>query len=405
MEIPPPPEQATRWRWRLLGVLGAIAVIAALTVTAYRLGQEGPSGFVEMPVTGNSGAPTSGAPAELDPLTELYNELTAEAVNEPDSEALVEAAMEAMLEELDDPYARYYDAADYAAFSEELDGTYSGVGMELQETGEGLFVVTVFPGTPAEAAGVEAGDQVIGVDGEDVRDEPIEAVVREVRGEEGTDVELEVERDGETLELSITRASIDIPRLDAEMLDDGLGYVRLFQFTGGAGDELLEAVGELVDEGAEGIVLDLRGNPGGLLSEAVRVASAFLSDEVVVRVVERAGEEEALESAGEAFDEIPLVVLVNEGTASASEIVAAAVQAAGRGEVIGEPTFGKGTVQTIKSLPGERGVKFTTAEYLTPAGDSIEDVGVKPDREVAGEEEQLQAAQEFLRSHLAGVAR
>lgn len=407
MDIPPPPSASRpSWRWRILGGVVAVAVVAALVLTAYRLGDEGSSGFVEVPV--GSGGGTDQVPADIEPLLELYDELDSRAVDAPESDELVEAAMEGMLDALDDPYARYYDPADYNAFSEELEGTYSGVGMELQETPDGLFVVTVFPDTPAEEAGVRAGDRIIGVDGEDVRDEPIESVVNDVRGEPGTDVTLELERDDgdEVLELDVTRAEIEIPRLDAELLDDEIAHLRLLQFTSGAGDDMRATAEELIAEGAEGFVLDLRGNPGGLLREAVSAASVFLDDEVVVRVQERESEEEVLEARGDPVEQLPLVVLVDQHTASASEIVAGAVQDADRGTVVGEPTFGKGTVQSIRSLSDGSGVKFTTAAYYTPSGDSIEEVGVQPDRVVErdeddDEDEQLAAARDELRSLMA----
>jgi carboxyl-terminal processing protease len=404
VDIQPHQPHKGQWRWRAIAVLVTFAVVAALVVTAYRLGENGATGFIEVPV-GGSGNSSGSAPAELDSLIELYDELATEAVEAPDPEALIGGAKQGMLDAMEDPYARYYDPEAYAAFNEELEGVYSGVGMELEETGEGLFVVTVFPDSPAEQAGVRAGDRIVGVDGSDVREEPIEAVVTQVRGEEGTEVTLEVERNGDTESYDIVRSTITIPRLEAELLDDGIGYVRMFQFTGGVGDELRVEVADLLDQGADGVVLDLRGNPGGLLREAVGVASVFLDDEVVVRVIERAGEEEALETIGEAFADVPLVVLVNEGTASASEIVAGAVQDAGRGLIVGEVTFGKGTVQTIKSLGDGSGAKFTTAEYRTPSGESIEDVGVQPDRVVSGDEEQLAEAREVLRSEMAGASR
>ncbi len=410
MDIPPPPSSARPvWRWRILGGIVALAVVVALVLTAYRLGSQESSGFVEVPV--GSGGGSDQVPADIEPLLELYDELDSRAVDAPESEELVEAAIQGMLDALDDPYARYYDPTDYDAFSDELDGTYSGVGMELQETPDGLFVVTVFPDTPAEEAGVRAGDRIIGVDGEDVRDEPIESVVNDVRGEAGTDVTLELERDDgdEVLEVDVTRAEIEIPRLDAELLDDGIAHLRLLQFTSGAGDDMRAAADELIEQGAEGFVLDLRGNPGGLLREAVSAASVFLDDEVVVRVQERVGEEEQLEAHGDPVTDLPLVVLVDQGTASASEIVAGAIQDADRGVVVGEPTFGKGTVQSIRSLSDGSGVKFTTAAYYTPSGDSIEEVGVQPSRVVERDEEddddeQLAAAREELQSMMVEAA-
>lgn len=395
------PPRPSRWRWRLLSAIVALTVVAGLVWFAYQWGEDGAAGLIDAPGPGS--AATDEVPAELDPLIELYQELRTDAVDPPSPDVLVEGAKRGMLEALEDPYARYYDEQQYAAFNEELDGVYSGVGMELEETADGLFVVTVFPGTPAEGAGLRPGDRIVGVDGEDVRDESIELVVRQIRGEEGTEVVIDIERDGAEERYEIVRASIAIPRIEAELLDDGIGYVRLYQFTNGAGDDVRAEVAALVERGADGIVLDLRGNPGGLLREAVQVASVFLRDEVVVRVVERGAEEEVLRSGDEAYADTPLVVLVNEGTASASEIVAGAIQDTERGEIIGEATFGKGTVQTITSLPDGTGAKFTTAEYLTPAGTSIEGVGVQPDEVVAGEEEQLSAAREALRSLMARV--
>ena len=395
----------TVWRWRVLGGLTALVVVAALVFSAYRMGSEGAGGFVEVPVGGGDRVPT-----ELEPLVELYEDLKADAVDPPESEVLVEGAIEGMLEALDDPYARYYDPTAYEDFSDQLDGTYAGVGMELQETPEGLFVVRVFEGTPADEGGVRAGDRILGVNGDDVTEQPIEAVVNQVRGEPGTDVELELERGNdevETITTTLTRAEIAIPRLEASILEDGTAHLELLQFTTNVADELRGEIEGALEDGADGVVLDLRGNPGGLLRESVNVASVFLDEEVVVRVQERSGQEETLTAAGDPAGDFPLVVLVDGGTASASEIVAAAIQDAGRGLLIGEPTFGKGTVQTIRSLPGGSGAKFTTAAYFTPSGDSIEEVGVEPDREVAAAEDaeddpQLSAAQDALQSLVAG---
>lgn len=401
MGTPEPNESGSHPVRRAVVVLAVVALFVTSTFTAYRLGRDGAPGIIDVPVTGGSGLTT---PDELDPVLELYREINSEAVRDPDSDALVEGAKQGMVEALEDPYARYYDPEQYAAFNQELGGVYSGVGMELEETADGLFIVTVFPGSPAEATGLEARDQIVGVDGRDVRDESIETVVPDIRGDEGTDVTLEVERDGDVLTFDVTRAQIDIPLLQAEMLEGDVGHVRMFQFTEGVGDDLRAEVEELRAEGAKGFVLDLRGNPGGLLREAAQVASVFLEEKVVVRVVARGGQEEVLETSGEGLTDVPLVVLIDEGTASASEIVAGAMRDHDRAELIGETTFGKGTVQTVTSLDDGSGAKFTTAEYLLPSGESIEGVGVKPDREVADEDEQLSTAAERLRSEIARAA-
>ncbi|QBI18776.1 S41 family peptidase [Egibacter rhizosphaerae] len=400
---------------RLLGVfvvLLLVALVGGLTYGAYLWGLQQDSGGVVDATGAGTEATSDPYPEELAPLIETFEELTEGAVDAPDADELLDAAIDGMLEELDDPYAEFYEPAEYATFSESLDGTYSGVGMELQETPDGLFIVTVFEGSPAQEAGLRSGDQIVEVEGEDVRDAPINSVVDEVRGDEGTEVSIGVERNGEELHFDVGRAEIEIPLLDAELLDDGQGYVELNQFTSGAGDTVREAVNGLLDDGADGLVLDLRGNPGGLLNEAVEVASVFV-DEGPVVTVEASDEAETFEASGDAVD-APLVVLVDGGSASASEIVAGAIQDAGRGQLVGEPTFGKGTVQAIRSLSDGSGLKFTNAQYFTPSGESIEEIGVQPDRLVEvdedeaaeaenGPDEQLDAAQEELRQIIAGA--
>jgi carboxyl-terminal processing protease len=200
--------------------------------------------------------------------------------------------------------------------------------------------------------------------------------------------------------VTITRAEIQVPQIDSRLLDEGAGYIQLLQFSDSVGADVRSTAEKLLEQGAEGIVLDLRGNPGGYLNEAVEVASVFIDDGPIVSVQERQGARQMYEAEGNALD-VPLVVLVDSGSASASEIVAGAVKDRGRGELVGEQTFGKGTVQTIHSLSGGMGAKFTTARYYTPSGSSIEDTGITPDRVVEDSEDQLAAAQAELNEQLA----
>jgi carboxyl-terminal processing protease len=372
----------------VLTAAAAVAVLLASSVTAaYREG-------------------VSSARADLPPafaaLGEVYDEVTSDAVEVPPDDVLAAGAIEGLLAALGDPYAAYYDAAEFAAFNDTLDGEFSGVGLVLEEAPEGLTVVQVIEGAPAAQAGVEVGERLVAVDGRDVRDLPTDAIIDLVKGEEGTEVTLGLEGGAAgPRTVTLTRARITVPNLEARRLDDGGGYVRLLQFSEDAGSEVRAAVERLVAEGARGVVLDLRGNPGGLLREAVDVASVFVEDGTIVSVREREGRVRAHPAEGDALD-VPLVVLVDQGSASASEIVAGAVQDLERGEIVGETTFGKGTVQTVEPIVGGAGVKFTTAQYLTPSGDSIEGVGVVPDRVAAGDADaQLAAAQEALRMLLA----
>lgn len=373
---------------RLTAALCGLVLLAGVATAAYDAG------------TRQAPAATSAAvrTGELGFLEEMVDALEADALQPPKEGELVSGAVSGILETLDDPYARYYDESAFDDLNASLEGGFSGIGVVLEELPEGVTVVSVLEDSPAAEAGVEAGERIVSIDGESVKDLPIDAIVERVKGEEGTDIVMGFEGGPKgRRELRMTRALIELPNVDAELLDDGTGYIRMRQFTSGVGERIRASVNELVAQGAPGIVLDLRGNPGGLLNEAVNVASVFIEEGSVVEVKDRENPRRAYRAKGDALEGIPLVVLVNKGSASASEIVAGAIQDAERGTLVGERTFGKGTVQNIHRLDAGGGVKYTSAEYFTPSGDSIEDVGVKPDRLVGGDDaDQLAAAVEVL---------
>jgi carboxyl-terminal processing protease len=385
-----------RWRPKLPGLVAVLALAALAGAALFTAVSSG-----RVP---DGGAGGTRAAEDLAPLTELYQELSDQAVDAPDKDALVRAAIEGMLEEVDDPYARYFPNNEFDEFNASLDGTFSGVGLMLEETPEGPVIVSVLEGTPAESAGIEEGERIVSVDGENVRDDPLEQIVAKVKGDPGTDVVLGLEGgDRGPRELRVTRAEFDLPIIASERLENDIGYINLRQFADGSGERVREEAATMVNDGVRGIVLDLRENPGGLLNEAVAVASVFMEDGEVVSVEERARERETFEAVDDAFEQVPLAVLVDGNSASASEIVAGAIQDSERGPIVGEQTFGKGTVQTITQLSDGSGAKFTTARYYTPSGDSIEGVGVTPDVEVErGEpaelpdDPQVQAAVEQL---------
>jgi carboxyl-terminal processing protease len=387
-----------RWRSGLPGLI-ALIVVAVLAAAA---------SFMLAGRASQDDAGGTESAKDLAALTELYEALNNQAVDPPDKEALVRAAIEGMLKEVDDPYARYFPADEFEEFSASLDGTFSGVGLMLEETPQGPVIVSVLEGTPADKAGIEEGERIVRVNGENVRDDPLEQIVMKVKGDPGTTVRLGLEGGNEgPRELRVTRAEFDLPIVTSETLEDDVGYINLLQFVDGTGERVRDEVGAMVDDGVAGVMLDLRENPGGLLNEAVAVASLFIEDGEIVTVEERSRQREVFEAVGDAYEQVPLVVLVDDHSASASEIVAGAIQDADRGSIVGEQTFGKGTVQTITQLPDGSGAKFTTARYYTPSGDSIEGVGVKPDVEAAAGENgelldddpQVQAAvDELLRS-------
>ena len=379
---------------RITATACALVFVAGVAQAAYSRGLADAGG-------GRAAASTDAGDG-LGVVAEVLEQLDADAVKAPDDAKLADGAVDGILRALDDPYAQYFDADEFAEFNDALDGEFSGVGLVLEEGPKGVRIVSVLDGTPAAEAGITEGERIVSVDGTDVSDKPINVIVERVKGEAGTDVTLGLAGGSQGRhEVTLTRRQIDTPNIEAKQLDDGTGYVRLLQFTGGVGDAVRGEVERLVAEGATGIVLDLRGNPGGLLPEAISIASIFIEDGPIVSVQERDAERRNYSARGDALAELPLVVLVDKGSASASEIVAGAVQDNDRGDIVGTSTFGKGTVQTIQTLDSGGGVKFTTAEYFTPSGDSIEGVGVQSDQVVRGDDAQLAAAQRALQAAVA----
>ena len=323
-------------------------------------------------------APGPGIGNRVDEVRRL---LEREALTPSTDESMTAGSVRGLLESLDDPYAAYLDEKHFEYFNEQAGGEFFGVGINIAEREGVVYVVSVIEGTPAEAAGLQAEDEIVSIDGESRDRWDIDEVVTRVRGPEGTEVELGVRRvdEDELVVFSIVRAQIDIPNVMSRMLDDEVGYLRLLTFNQKSAEDLTEEIAELEAEGATSFVLDLRDNPGGLLNAAVEVASLFIEDGVVVRVEERdRPQTEQRASAGTVTDK-SLVLLVNGNSASASEVLAGALQDYGRAKLVGEQTFGKGSVQTVEQLSWGGGVKFTIAHYLTPQGRAIDGVGLTPD--------------------------
>jgi carboxyl-terminal processing protease len=269
----------------------------------------------------------------------------------------------------------------------------------------------VIEGTPAEAVGIKEGDEIVSVDDITRSTWSLDEVVKRIRGPEGTTVTVGVYRpeDDENLEFEIERARINIPNVMARMEGDDVGYLRVMSFNGVTAEEMGAEIEALAEEGAEGFVIDMRSNPGGLLQEAVDVASLFVPEGVIVRVEEREGGQIEHRATGGVVTDKPIVVLVNENSASASEVFTGAIQDYSRGTIVGQTTFGKGSVQSVEPLSFGGGVKFTIAHYLTPLGRAIDGVGLEPDvvvemdPELQAEEDedtQLQKALEVLRDAL-----
>ncbi len=349
-----------------------LSILAGAGMVGYRLGQDSARDSV---------------PAEIANIPLLLDLIEQDAVDAVPQEELVDAAIEGVLEQLDDQYAVFYDPERYLAINADLDGEFVGIGVTIEEQSDGVYITGVLPSSPAEDAGIEAGERIVSVDGTSTLDGATSGdVIELIAGEEGTQrvLVLDSGEAGER-ELTLTLRELDLPQVFAEVRDSGYGYVAAAGFSRMVAEQMEEEVQGMLDADVPGIVLDLRGNPGGLLNEAVEVVSLFAEEGEVVSVESRGGFDERDVDGNAIAPNVPLVVLVDGNSASASEIVAGALQDLDRAEIVGETTFGKGTVQTIQDLAGGAGVKFTTARYFTPSGDSIEGVGVEPDIQAEGD--------------------
>ena len=343
------------------------------------------------------------------PFWEAWEILQDDYVDQPlDSETLMRGAIRGLVDSLEDPHTSYMDPDQFLQANLPLNGEYEGIGAWVDSEAEFLTIISTMPGSPAEAAGLQAGDEVIGVNGDDVIGLDPSLVIRQVLGPAGTPVILTIRREEvpDSFDVEIIRDKIDLPSVESEMLDDNIAYVRLFSFGADTASDLSRALRDLLRDDPKGLILDLRGNGGGFLNSSVDVASEFLSDGVVL--IERFGDGEEtiyqVRSGGRATD-IELVVLVNGGTASASEIVAGAIQDHGRGLLVGETTFGKGSVQNwVELLDSAGAVRVTIARWYTPDDRLIHGIGLSPDIEVLipesgleeGEDPQLDEAIKLL---------
>ena len=325
---------------------------------------------------------------DLRTFTEIFAKIKNDYVEPIEDKALLENAIRGMLAGLD-PHSAYLVPEDYRELQAGTSGEFGGLGIEVGMEDGFVKVISPIDDTPADRAGVEAGDLVIRLDDTPVKGMALSDAVKIMRGKPGTDIVLTIVRDGKDapLKITITRDVIRVTSVKSRMLDPGYGYVRISQFQSRTGDNLQEALAKLEDTAGgplKGLILDLRNNPGGVLSAAVSVSDAFLKDGIIVYTEGRLDDAKLKFNAKptDILDGAPMVVLVNGGSASASEIVAGALQDHQRAIIMGQKTFGKGSVQTILPMDNGSALKLTTAKYYTPSGVSIQAKGISPDIEL-----------------------
>jgi carboxyl-terminal processing protease len=323
-----------------------------------------------------------------DPVTKARAVIEDNYFEDPSADVLDQASIRGMIDELrkryDDKFSHYFDPEQAEAFESSTSGRFSGVGLSVTEVPRGLRVARVFPDTPAEREGLEVGDLIVGVNGESIEGVSSDVSTAKIKGPPGTEVELRVDPvgAGQPRDITLERADVRIPAVQGDILRSAghrVAYVYFASFSQGAHGDLLQEIERLFREGAEGLVLDLRGNGGGLLNEAVLCASIFIEKGVIVSTESRTQGDRTYEATGDAIDPQPTVVLVDRNTASAAEILAAAMKFYDVATVVGTRTYGKGTFQEVIGLPDGGALDLTIGQYLPADGKSILGTGVKPE--------------------------
>lgn len=302
-----------------------------------------------------------------------------------DEQKLKDGAVEGYVEGLGDKYTEYIPKSEMDDFTENITGSFVGIGVYMiaDEDSEKIIVYYPIPDSPAEKAGIKSGDAIINVDGKDYGYDDFDTIADNIKGEEGTKVKLVIERDGQKIDFEITRQRVETNPISSKILNNNIGYVKLPSFDTDSSKRLKEKIDDLISKGAKSLILDLRNNGGGIVDEANKIADLFLDKgKTIMTTKDNKGKEEIEKTKSKIEYDFPIIVLTNENTASASEILTAALKDNSRAKVIGTKTFGKGVIQTVITLLDGSGLKITTAEYFTPNGTEINKKGISPDIEV-----------------------
>jgi len=361
----------------IMGIFLIVFLTAGITTIALTFGDEKVESLAPVVEKDHS---------EFQKLYDTYDTLKQQFYKDVDENELVDGAINGMIQSLDDPYSTYMDEEEAKSFNESISSSFEGIGAEIQEHDKQIMVVSPIKGAPAEKAGIKPNDIILSVDGESLEGLSSTEAVMKIRGKKGTKVELMISR-GDTsdpLKVTIVRDTIPIETVYAEMLPSKIAKIQVTSFSDNTTTELKTALSEMEEKGMKGLILDFRGNPGGLLDKAQEIASIFVpKGENIYQVENRAGQKEITKSTNKDTFDKPVVVLIDGGSASASEIVAAAVSESANIQLVGEKSFGKGTVQTAEGYEDGSNFKFTAYKWLTPDGNWIHGKGIEPDVKVS----------------------
>ncbi|AIE60410.1 Carboxy-terminal processing protease CtpA [Bacillus methanolicus MGA3] len=336
---------------------------------------------------GNEKAVTVGTERrEFEKLYTAYDTLKESYYKKVDQKKLIDGAINGMLESLGDPYSDYMNEKEAASFHQSISSSFEGIGAEIQEKDGQIVIVSPLKGSPAEKAGLKPNDIVLSVDGKSLQGMSSTKAVTLIRGKKGTKVELMIKRPGidEPIKMSIVRDTIPLETVYGEMLGDGIAKVQITSFSENTAKELVDVLNDLQKKGMKGLVLDLRQNPGGLLDQAIKISNLFVPEgKVLFKIQDRNGNIMEQKATNGHKVNVPLVVIIDQGSASASEIFAAAVKESANVPLVGQKSFGKGTVQRAQDFPDGSNMKFTTEKWLTPKGNWIHEKGINPDYEIS----------------------
>ena len=339
--------------------------------------------------------------SKYDKLLGLENVIESEYYQKVSEEDLIDGALKGLFEGLNDPYSQYYTSDEFQTLKEQTSGSFVGIGVYIGVNSENdkITIISPIEGSPAQKSGIKSGDVVVKVNRKSIESKTVDEVIKQIKGKENTTVNLTVERDGKEIDFDITRKTIVTKSVSSEVKEDNIGYLRITSFDENTYKEFKENLSNLKEKGIKGLVIDLRDNPGGLLDVCVDIADDLIGEGTIVYTKDNSGKKEYYKSDKNELD-MPMAVLINGGSASASEILTAALVDNNKAIAIGETSFGKGLVQSVKGLKDGTGYKLTTAQYFTPSGEYINGKGIKPTIEEKDEEKQLDVALKWIKEQI-----